>query len=99
MIVYEVFEEKNHEGKYYTKWELPVGFPIPHDFVLVPPSEDLKNPKFDRTKNIWVESEDDLVKDLKAQVADLETKLKASTTRSEMTEMALLELYDMILTR
>ena len=64
MIVYEVFEEKNHEGKYYTKWELPVGFPIPHDFVLVPPSEDLKNPKFDRAKNIWVESEDDLVSDL-----------------------------------
>ena len=64
MIVYEVFEEKNHEGKYYTKWELPIGFPVPHDFVLVPPSDDFKNPKFDRVKNIWVESEDDLVKDL-----------------------------------
>lgn len=89
MIVYEVFEEKNHEGKYYTEWELPIGFPVPHDFVLVPPSEDLKNPRFDRAKNIWIESEDDLVKDL----VDTNEKLKERIT---LLEDAML---DLVLTR
>lgn len=64
MIVYQIFEEKNHEGKYYKEWELPLGFPIPHDFILIPPTEGLKNPKFDLSKQVWVESEEDLVSEL-----------------------------------
>lgn len=64
MIAYQIFEEKNHEGKYYKEWELPVGFPIPHDFILIPPTEGLKNPKFDLSKQVWVESEEDLVSEL-----------------------------------
>lgn len=39
------------------------------------------------------------LKELKETNAKLQSELKNATTRSEMTEMALLELYDMILTR
>lgn len=39
------------------------------------------------------------LKELKETNAKLQSELNNATTRSEMTEMALLELYDMILTR
>ena len=48
------------------------------------------------TQEELVEAE---LKELKEANAKLQSELNNATTRSEMTEMALLELYDMILTR
>lgn len=48
------------------------------------------------TQEELVESE---LKELREANAKLQSELNNATTRSEMTEMALLELYDMILTR
>lgn len=64
MRVYQTFDKKNHEGKYYKEWDLPDGFPIPQGYVFVPPTEGLRNPKFDLSKQVWVESEEDLVSEL-----------------------------------
>ena len=64
MRVYQTFDKKNHEGKYYKEWDLPDGFPIPQGYVFVPPTEGLRNPKFDLSKQVWVESEEDLVREL-----------------------------------
>ena len=64
MRVYQTFDKKTHEGKYYKEWDLPDGFPIPQGYVFVPPTEGLRNPKFDLSKQVWVESEEDLVREL-----------------------------------
>lgn len=100
MIIYEILTERDNETMLlYKEWDVQENFPVPANFTKISPPRKYHREKFDFMLNGWVEDEDGLVKDLKAKVADLETKLKASTTRSEMTEMALLELYDMILTR
>lgn len=83
--MYQVFENKNHEGNFYKEWDLPAGFPIPHDFILIPPTEGLKNPKFDLSKQVWVESEEDLI-------SDLVEENKILTQRIHSLEDAVLEL-------
>ena len=97
MIAYQVFEEKNHEGRYFKEWELPAGFPIPHDFVLVPPGADMKQPRFDWKTQTWVESEDDLLLELKKENESLKLEILETKQRALMTEEAILDLATMII--
>lgn len=109
--IYEILSERDTETKLlYKVWEVSDGFPIPSNFTKLSPPNKYNKEKFDYMSGSWVEDVElvdkekigeleDMVEKLQLSNKDLETKLKASTTRSEMTEMALLELYDMILTR
>lgn len=62
------------------------------DEILAKREEEANKP----TQEELMEAE---LKELKEVNAKLQSELNNATTRSEMTEMALLELYDMILTR
>lgn len=97
MKVYQVFEEKNHEGRYFKEWELPVGFPIPHDFILIPPTEGLKNPKFDLSKQVWIESEEDLISELIEENQVLRERIIGLANENIEIQVALAEIYEMMM--
>lgn len=97
MRVYQIFDKKNHEGKYYKEWDLPDGFPIPQGYVFVPPTEGLRNPKFDLSKQVWVESEEDLVRELIEENQVLRERIIGLANENAEIQVALAEIYEMMM--
>lgn len=92
MRVYQTFDKKNHEGKYYKEWDLPDGFPIPQGYVFVPPTEDLRNPKFNNSTSMWEECKDSLLEEALEKTKVIEDENKALSERVMFAESALLDL-------
>jgi hypothetical protein len=92
ITVYLPLDQKGEDGKFYKEFEVPEGVPMGDNIVYVGPAEDLLFPRYDYTQGIWVEDKDSIISALKTENAEL-------TSRVDMTEGALLDLADMILSR
>ena len=92
MRVYQTFDKKNHEGKYYKEWDLPDGFPIPQGYVFVPPTEGLRNPKFNHSTSMWEECKDCLLEEVLEKAKVIENENRELNERVIFTESALLDL-------
>ncbi len=92
MKVYKKLYQKNEAGKFYEVYELPDGMDIPNgDYTTEVPPENLKYPKWDFDFGTgWIEDKDSIIADLSYENSDLKSRL-------DMTESALLDLADQIL--
>ena len=66
--VYLPLDEKNAEGKFYTEFQAPEGLPLGDGVIYVGPGENLKYPRYDRVKGIWVEDKDSIIESFKEQI-------------------------------
>ena len=99
MKVYQPLNQKDSStGLWYKEWNLPEGFPLPNDVTLLAPDSTLVHPKWDNSLGAWVEDED-FIAILIERNEKLSADLKIATDRVDMTESALLNLADMILTK
>lgn len=94
MRVYQTFDKKNHEGKYYKEWDLPDGFPIPQGYVFVPPTEGLRNPKFNHSTSMWEECKDSLLEEALLENQALREGIIGLASENSEIQMALAEVYE-----
>lgn len=73
--VYLPLDEKNEEGKFYTEFQAPEGLPLGGGIIYVAPDENLKYPRYDRTKGVWVEDKDSIIESFKEEIADMQILL------------------------
>ena len=73
--VYLPLDEKNAEGKFYTEFQAPEGLPLGDGVIYVGPGENLKYPKYDRVKGIWVEDKDSIIESFKEEITDMQVLL------------------------
>ena len=94
MKVYKKLYQKNADGKFYEEFDLPDGLDVPNgDYTTVAPPDTLKYPKWDFEFGTgWVEDKDSIIADLQKRNEELQE-------RQIMSEEALLEIANMILTR
>ena len=93
MKVYQPLQQKDLEtGLWYKEWDIPEGFPIAEGLILVAPDASLHYPKWDSVTGFWIEDTDSIIEYLKSENNQL-------IDRINMTESALLDLADMILSR
>lgn len=94
MKVYKKLYQKNKDGKFYEEYELPAGLDVPNgDYTTVAPPDTLKYPKWDFEFGTgWVEDKDSIITDLQMRNEELQE-------RQIMSEEALLEIANMILTK
>lgn len=94
MKVYKKLYQKNADGKFYEEYALPDGLDVPNgDYTTVAPPDTLKYPKWDFDFGTgWVEDKDSIIADLQKRNEELQE-------RQIMSEEALLEIANMILTR
>lgn len=97
MRVYQTFDKKNHEGKYYKEWDLPDGFPIPQGYVFVPPTEGLRNPKFNHSTSMWEECMDSLLEEALLENQVLREGIIGLASENAEIQMGLAEVYEMIM--
>lgn len=97
MRVYQTFDKKNHEGKYYKEWDLPDGFPIPQGYVFVPPTEGLRNPKFNHSTSMWEECKDSLLEEALLENQVLREGIIGLANENAEIQMALAEVYEMMM--
>lgn len=92
MKVYKKLYQKNEKGSFYEVFELPEGMEIPNgDYVVLAPPRELKYPRWDFEFNTgWCEDKDSVITDLANENSDLKVRL-------DMTESALLDLADQLL--
>lgn len=79
-------------GKWYEAYEVADDFPDVYGWTHIPPAEDMRFPRWDAMLQNWVEDQESLI-------ADLRTENDALKGRLDMTEGALLELANMVLTK
>ena len=94
MKVYKKLYQKNENGKFYEEYDLPDGLDVPNgDYTTIAPPDTLKYPKWDFGFGTgWVEDKDSIIADLQKRNEELQE-------RQIMSEEALLEIANMILTR
>ena len=94
MKVYKKLYQKNEEGLFYEVFELPEGMDVPNgDYTTLAPPDSLKYPKWDFDYGTgWVEDKDSIIADLQKRNEELQE-------RQIMSEEALLEIANMILTK
>lgn len=94
MKVYKKLYKKNDSGKFYEEYDLPDGLDVPNgDYTTMAPPDTLKYPKWDFEFGTgWVEDKDSIIADLQMRNEELQE-------RQIMSEEALLELANMILTK
>lgn len=94
MKVYKKLYQKNADGKFYEEYDLPDGLDVPNgDYTTVAPPDTLKYPKWDFDFGTgWVEDKDSIITDLQMRNEELQE-------RQIMSEEALLEIANMILTK
>lgn len=73
--VYLPLDEKNAEGKFYTEFQAPEGLPLGDGVIYVAPDENLKYPRYDRVKGIWVEDKDSIIESFKEEITDMQMLL------------------------
>ena len=92
MKIFKLLNIKNEAGKWYEEYEVSEIFPVESGWTTIVPPEELQFPKWDYVSGNWVEDKDSVIDSLKLENGEL-------TDRINMTESALLDLADMILTR
>lgn len=97
MRVYQTFDKKNHEGKYYKEWDLPDGFPIPQGYVFVPPTDGLRNPKFNNSTSMWEECKDSLLEEALLENQALREGIIGLANENAEIQIALAEVYEMMM--
>ena len=90
--IYKILDDKNESGQWFEAYEVADDFPATYGFTTVAPPESMRYPKWEPGLNQWVEDKDSIIDALKTENAEL-------TSRVDMTEGALLDLADMILSR
>ncbi|MDT2756981.1 hypothetical protein P7G51_06265 [Enterococcus asini] len=90
--IYKILDDKNESGQWFEAYEVADDFPATYGFTTIAPPESMRYPKWEPGLNQWVEDKDSIIDYLTAENAEL-------TSRVDMTEGALLDLADMILTR
>lgn len=73
--VYLPLDDKNAEGKFYTEFQAPVGLPLGDGVVYVGPDKNLKYPRYDPIKGIWVEDKDSIIESFKEEIDDMQMLL------------------------
>ena len=91
MIIYLPRSEFK-DDKWYEIFEVPDDIPLSPDWVIVPPPEEYKYPKFDYIDMQWHEDKDKVL-------AELATENKTLKARLEMSEGAILDLAEMLVSR
>lgn len=89
--IYLIYDAKQPDGSWFKKFEVPDSLDLPHNYIDIDPPENLINPRFIFGTG-WVEDDEAVLDSLKKENADLKNRL-------DMTESALLDLADMLLTR
>lgn len=74
--VYLPLDEKNTEGKFYQKFEVPDGLPVGNGVIFEGPSPTLKFPKYDNVKGIWVEDKDSIIEYMKVELDKIQEDFK-----------------------
>lgn len=92
MKIYKILDLKNSHGKWLEEYEVPENFPVENGWTTVVPDSSLKFPKWDYMSGSWIEDKDSVIDSLKLVNGEL-------TDRINMTENALLDLADMILSK
>lgn len=91
MKAYQPLSEKGKDGKFYIEYDIPDGLPIdPNMLVAYSPDPELKYPKYDWTKGMWVEDKDSVIE---AQIKEN----KSLQDRLAMNEASIIELTNMVL--
>ena len=99
MIIYRVYTQKT-DGAWFKEFEVPDDFEFtPGSYTSVPLPKDMRFPRFDWGLNAWVEDKDDIIMSLKEENNKLSSDLETAVSRVNVTESALLDLADMILSR
>lgn len=91
-IIYKILDDKNESGQWFEAYEVAEDFPAVYGWTTIAPPESMRYPKWEPGLNQWIEDKDSIIDYLTAENAEL-------TSRVDMTEGALLDLADMILTR
>lgn len=61
ITIYQKFHNKDEQGRWYTSFEVPDGFPYdPYVFTQEAPSPDLKFPKWNFTEGAWEEDAEEV---------------------------------------
>lgn len=87
--IYQIFDAKQSDGSWFRKYEVPEGVDLPPSYTDIAPPQELINPRFIFGKG-WVEDEEALLEGLKQENKELKDRLN-------MTEGALLDLADQLL--
>lgn len=90
MITVYIPLTKFTDGKWYQTFEIPENMPLSPDWVIAPPPEEYKYPKFDYIDMQWHEDKDRVITELTTENAELRQRL-------EMTEGAVIELARMVI--
>lgn len=99
MKIYKILDIKNNNGKWLEEYEVPEGFPVESGWTTAAPSPLLRFPKWEYSSSTWVEDKDAVIASLTEDNKKLSADLKNATDKMDMTESALLDLADMILSR
>lgn len=91
-IVYKLLDDKNDKGQWFEAYEVADDFPNLYGFAPIAPPEDMLFPKWDQGSLKWIEDKDSIIEALKTENAEL-------VSRVEVSEGAILDLADMILSR
>ncbi|MEG2326576.1 MAG: hypothetical protein RSB63_10775 [Enterococcus sp.] len=87
--IYKIFEVKDGDGKWFEKYDVSDNFPMEYPYIKLAPPTDLINPRYIFGTG-WVEDEEALLEGLKQENKELKDRLN-------MTEGALLDLADQLL--
>ena len=87
--IYQIFDVKQPDGKWFKKFEVPAELDLPPGYVDTDPPTDLLNPRYIFGTG-WIEDNDSLMDSLKKENKELKDRLN-------MTEGALLDLADQLL--
>lgn len=87
--IYQIFDAKQPDGTWFKKYEVPKDLDLPYNYIDINPPENLIHPRFIFGTG-WVEDDDAVVDNLKKENKELKDRLN-------MTEGALLDLADQLL--
>lgn len=91
MIIYQVFGQKNKDGKWFETFEVPDNLPLPDGYTTVSPPDNLRYPRWEYGTG-WVEDKDQLIAALSADVA----ALQSSDTSNQNAVMDLMEMVSQL---
>lgn len=89
--IYLIYDAKQPDGTWFKAYEVPEELTLPYGYIDVAPPSELVNPRYVYGQG-WVEDKDALIEELIQKNKELQD-------RQIMSEEALLELANMILTR
>lgn len=90
--IYKILDDKNESSQWFEAYEVAEDFPAVYGWTTIAPPESMRYPKWEPGLNQWIEDKDSIIEALKTENAEL-------VSRVEVSEGAILDLADMILSR